>query len=76
MGKFSEIDMAIEEIAHSCYKRGMDAGETYHAIEDEMSMYNIKASDHEDYVNEIIQDAKESIESTFNMIKGISQLGV
>ena len=54
----------------------MDAGETYHAIEDEMSMYNIKASDHEDYVNEVIQDAKENIESTFNMIKGISQLGV
>jgi hypothetical protein len=74
MGKFSELDMALQDMAIACYKRGMDAGETFNALTDEMSLYHVNASDHEDYLNDVIQDAKEQVESTFNFITSISQM--
>ena len=74
MGKFSELDMALQDMAIACYKRGMNADETFEALADEMSLYHVNASDHEDYINEVIQDAKEQVESTFNFITSISQM--
>ena len=74
MGKFSELDMALQDIAIEYYKRGMNADETFEILAEEMSLYHINASDHEDYINEVIQDAKEQVESTFNFITSISQM--
>lgn len=74
MGKFSELDMALQDMAIACYKRGMDADETFETLAEEMSLYHVNASDHEDYINEVIQDAKEQVESTFNFITSISQM--
>tara|TARA_B000000477_G_C6016134_1_gene195426 strand:- start:409 stop:639 length:231 start_codon:yes stop_codon:yes gene_type:complete len=74
MGKFSELDMALQDIAIEYYKRGMNADETFEILAEEMSLYHINASDHEDYINEVIQDAKEQVESTFNFITSISKM--
>ena len=74
MGKFSELDMALQNIAIEYYKRGMNADETFEILAEEMSLYHINASDHEDYINEVIQDAKEQVESTFNFITSISKM--
>ena len=74
MGKFSELDMALQDIAIEYYKRGMNADETFEILAEEMSLYHINASDHEDYINEVIQDAKEQVESTFNFITSISRM--
>ena len=74
MGKFSELDMALQDIAIEYYKRGMSADETFEILAEEMSLYHVNASDHEDYINEVIQDAKEQVESTFNFITSISKM--
>ena len=74
MGKFSELDMALQDIAIEYYKRGMNADETFEILAEEMSLYHINASDHEDYINEVIKDAKEQVESTFNFITSISKM--
>ena len=74
MGKFSALDMALQDIAIEYYKRGMNADETFEILAEEMSLYHINASDHEDYINEVIQDAKEQVESTFNFITSISKM--
>ena len=73
MGKFSELDMALQDMAIACYKRGMDADETFEALAEEMSLYHVNASDHEDYINEVIEDDKEQVESTFKFITSIAQ---